>query len=68
MLAQRYPDTFDGIVALAPAINWGQFIPAEYWPQQVMNRLGAYPQHASSTPLSQQQLKHVMRRMVQWMV
>ncbi len=35
--AQRYPADYNGIVSGAPAINWTQFIPAEIWPQLVMN-------------------------------
>jgi hypothetical protein len=38
--AFRFPNDFDGIYAGAPAINWTKFIPAEQWPQVVMNRLG----------------------------
>jgi pimeloyl-ACP methyl ester carboxylesterase len=38
MFAQRYPDEYDGILAGAPAINWDRFIPAELWPQVVMQR------------------------------
>jgi hypothetical protein len=34
--AQRYPDDYDGILSVAPAINWSRFIPAEIWPQLVM--------------------------------
>ncbi|KAI5367089.1 Putative tannase/feruloyl esterase, alpha/Beta hydrolase [Septoria linicola] len=43
MVAQRYPEAFDGILALAPAINWPKFIVAEMWAQHVMNRLDYYP-------------------------
>lgn len=43
MMAQRYPNLYDGILALAPAINWDVMVPSLYWPQQVMNRLGVYP-------------------------
>lgn len=42
-MAQDFPDAFDGILAVAPAINLETFIPAAYWPTQVMNKLGAYP-------------------------
>lgn len=42
-MAQRYPQTYDGIVANAPAINWARFIVAEYWPQFTMNQLQSYP-------------------------
>ncbi|KAH7080173.1 feruloyl esteras-like protein B precursor [Paraphoma chrysanthemicola] len=43
MFAQRSPDVFDGIAASAPAINWSQFLTADYFPQQVMNELGQFP-------------------------
>lgn len=35
--AVRFPDDFDGVLAASPAINWTKFIPAEEWPQVVMN-------------------------------
>ena len=37
MAAQRFPEEYDGLVIGAPAINWDRFIPAELWPQIVMN-------------------------------
>ncbi|MEV4313986.1 tannase/feruloyl esterase family alpha/beta hydrolase [Actinocrispum sp. NPDC049592] len=36
--AQNYPDDFDGILAVAPAVNWTQFAVATLWPQTVMNQ------------------------------
>jgi hypothetical protein len=35
MLAQRFPDGYDGILAGAPAIHWDRFHPAQLWPQLV---------------------------------
>lgn len=43
MSAQRYPTDYDGIVAAAPAINWTEFLPADQWPQVVMNEMRTYP-------------------------
>jgi hypothetical protein len=40
MLAQRYPTDYNGILAGAPANNWSRFIPAEFWPQLVMQQAG----------------------------
>lgn len=42
MMAQRYPSQYDGILAVAPAIDWPSFVVAQYWPQIVMNQLGLY--------------------------
>lgn len=38
MEAQRYPDDFDGIVAAAPAVNWGKWAVAAQWPNVVINQ------------------------------
>lgn len=43
MLAQRYPTSFDGIAAGAPAIQWDDIFPSVLWPQQFMNILGEFP-------------------------
>lgn len=43
MLAQRYPEAFDGILAISPAINLERFIPAGFWASQVMNQIKSYP-------------------------
>lgn len=43
MNAQRYPEDYDGIAALAPAINWGQFFPSMSWAHQIMHELDYYP-------------------------
>ncbi|KAL4860834.1 hypothetical protein BDV12DRAFT_191470 [Aspergillus spectabilis] len=42
-MAQRFPGAFDGILAVAPAINIERFIPAGYWPTLVMNQNDIYP-------------------------
>lgn len=41
MLAQRYPDAFDGIVAGAPAINWTPLMGLLYTPQATLHTLNS---------------------------
>jgi len=43
MEAQKYPQDFDGILAIAPAINWAKFVPAGIWPFTVMNQANNFP-------------------------
>ncbi|KAH8714639.1 Tannase/feruloyl esterase [Ilyonectria robusta] len=43
MLAQRYPQDYDGIIALFPAINWMNFLWSSIWPKFVMDQLRVYP-------------------------
>ena len=42
MEAQRYPDDYDGIISLCPAINWHRLLPADLWPQVVMVARGNF--------------------------
>jgi hypothetical protein len=41
--AQRSPENYDGILSMAPAMNWASFIVAELWPHVIMNELGVHP-------------------------
>jgi feruloyl esterase len=40
MMAQRYPEQYDGILAAAPAINWSQLLVSMFLPPRTMMSLG----------------------------
>jgi hypothetical protein len=40
MMAQRYPEQYDGILAAAPGIYWNELMFQLLWPQVVMNEHG----------------------------
>ncbi|KAI0447300.1 Tannase/feruloyl esterase [Xylaria telfairii] len=52
VLAQRYPDAYDGIAAGAPAFYWTEFVPSTTWPQQVLSMLGHYPYNCETDALT----------------
>lgn len=54
MLAQNYPNAFDGIAALSPAIYWPTLTVSTYWPQQVMNQLRHYPHQCELSHITTQ--------------
>ena len=43
MLAQRYPEDFDGIVANKPGINWTKFFFSDVFAKLIMDVAGKYP-------------------------
>lgn len=57
-LAQRYPDDFNGILAVAPAINADKFVPAACWPYHVMTNLSAYPPTCEIEAFTQAAIEH----------
>ncbi|KAI1159717.1 Tannase/feruloyl esterase [Nemania serpens] len=52
MIAQRYPDAYDGIAAGAPAFYWTEIVPSTTWPQQVLSMLGHYPYNCETDALT----------------
>lgn len=49
MMAQRFPEDYNGILAGAPAIHWDRFQAAQIWPQVVMR-------HDNAGPISSEKL------------
>ncbi|KAH4984310.1 hypothetical protein HBI76_141850 [Parastagonospora nodorum] len=43
ILAQRFPEVYDGVLATAPGLHWGQLIMQFMWAQAVMNDAQEWP-------------------------
>lgn len=51
MMAQRYPDAYDAILAGAPAIHWDRFQAYQIWPQVAMKFEAGGPMSAAKRAL-----------------
>jgi hypothetical protein len=58
MVAQRFPEEYDGIMAAAPAINWASFLIAELWPLVAIRKAGYCPPTCEFAALTQAAIKH----------
>ena len=54
MMAQRYPEDYDAILAGAPAIHWDRFQAYQIWPQVVMREEVGAPVSAAKLALATQ--------------
>ncbi|SPO01598.1 related to tannase precursor [Cephalotrichum gorgonifer] len=52
MLAQRYPNDFDGLLAIFPAIGWTRLLFSGIWPTFLMDKLNIYPQPCEISALT----------------
>ncbi|KAK4498403.1 hypothetical protein PRZ48_011061 [Zasmidium cellare] len=57
MLAQRYPDLFDGIIADSPAIDWDKLPISTYWSQLIANKLNYHPPLCELDSISAEAIK-----------
>src|SRR5688500_19286797 len=51
MMAQRYPEAYDAILAGAPAIHWDRFQAYQIWPQMAMKYEAGGPMSAAKRAL-----------------
>jgi hypothetical protein len=57
MLAQKYPDAFNGIIAAAPAIYPAQSFAAAHWAQQFMRNAARYPHECELEAITAEAIK-----------
>jgi hypothetical protein len=58
MLAQRYPNAYDGITALAPAMRLTHLATGLYWPTQAINNAGRVPHKCEFSTLTAAAIEH----------
>ncbi|WPG98032.1 tannase precursor [Acrodontium crateriforme] len=51
--AQRFPENYNGILSVAPAINWATFLVTELWPHVLMHRENYWPEPAEFAAITE---------------
>lgn len=52
ILAQQYPDAYDGIIAAAPGLYWAELAISSIWPAVYMDLTSQYPQNCELDQLT----------------
>jgi feruloyl esterase len=52
ILAQQYPDAYDGIIAAAPALFWAELAISSIWPAVFMDLTNQYPRNCELNQLT----------------
>ncbi len=57
-MAQKYPDLYDGILGMAPAIAWSNYVLGQLWPPMLMHNASYFPSHCEMNAILRDMIVH----------